>query len=291
MPTNSVPTDSVPTDSVPTVTVPKQRHIGRYVMLTIVAIVVLFPVYCALMVALKPLSELRNIGILIPRNLEFSNFSTAFNDANMGRYMINSAIVSALIMVGQVLTSIAAGYAFAFLRMPLKTAIFLVFLATLMVPTEVTIVANFETIQNLDWEDSYQALVVPFLAFAFGTFMMRQAFLGIPTELRDAARMDGYGHWGFMTRVAVPLVRPSIAALSVFSFLLAWNQYLWPLLVTNDKDIRTVQIGIRSLVADSGGTLPVQMAGTVLAALPIILIIIFFERHLIRGLTSGAVKG
>jgi len=271
----------------------KQRHIGRYIALTIVALIVMFPVYSALLVAMKPLRELRDLGMLLPTDLSFSAFGEAWSDAHMGRYMFNSALVSFFIMVGQVTTSIAAGYAFAFLRIPFKTAIFLLFLATLMVPTEVTIVANFETIQNLGWIDTYQALIVPFLAFAFGTFMMRQAFLGIPTELRDAARMDGYGHWGFMIRVAIPLVRPSIGALSVFSFLLAWNQYLWPLLVTNDQDVRTVQIGLKQLLGEAAGagSLPIQMAGTILAALPIIIIIIFFERQLIRGLTSGAVKG
>jgi sn-glycerol 3-phosphate transport system permease protein len=280
----------MPTEAV---TVAKNRHIGRYVALTLVALAVMFPIYSALLVAMKPLADLRDLGMLLPTNLRFSNFTEAFTDARMGRYMVNSAIVSVFIMIGQVLTSIAAGYAFAFLRIPFKTVIFLLFLATLMVPTEVTIVANFETIQNFGWIDTYQALIVPFLAFAFGTFMMRQAFLGIPTELRDAARMDGYGHWGFMTRVAIPLVRPAIAALSVFSFLLAWNQYLWPLLVTNDADVRTVQIGLKQLAGEAAGasSLPIQMAGTILAALPVIIIIIFFERQLIRGLTSGAVKG
>jgi sn-glycerol 3-phosphate transport system permease protein len=290
--TNSAPTGDAAVITAPTSSEPRpRRSVGRYIGLTIVAAIILFPVYCALIVALKPVAELRDLGVLIPTNLEFSNFREAFNDAHMGRYMFNSAVVSVCITAGQVLTSIAAGYAFAFLRIPFKSAIFLLFLATLMVPTEVTIVANFETIANLGWENSYRAMIVPFLAFAFGTFMMRQAFLGIPTELRDAARMDGYGDWGFMTRVAIPLVRPSIAALSVFSFLLAWNQYLWPLLVTNDVDTRTVQIGIRQLAGESAGSLSVQMAGTVLAAMPIVLIIIFFERHLVRGLTSGAVKG
>lgn len=299
LPTSTLPTE-FPTDDIEILAErkksrgePRQHNFGRYLALTVIALVVLFPVYSALIVAMKPLSELRDLGMLLPTNLTLSNFGKAFTDANMGRYLYNSAVVSTFIMAAQVLTSIAAGYAFAFLRIPLKAVIFLAFLATLMVPTEVTIVANFETIQNLEWVDTYQALIVPFMAFAFGTFMMRQAFLGIPTELRDAARMDGYGHWGFMTRVAIPLVRPSIAALSVFSFLLAWNQYLWPLLVTNDKDVRTVQIGLKQLAGDAAGasSLPIQMAGTILAALPIIIIIVFFERQLIRGLTSGAVKG
>jgi sn-glycerol 3-phosphate transport system permease protein len=209
----------------------------------------------------------------------------------MSRYLVNSAIVTVAIVVCQVSTSILAAYAFAFIDFPLKRTIFFAFLATLMVPAEATIVANYETVQKLHWLDSYQALVVPFMAFAFGTFLLRQAFLGVPQDLRDAAAMDGYGHWGFLRHVAVPLARPSIAALTVFSFLLAWNQYLWPLLVTNDDRHRTVQIGLKALSGADVGKLNLIMAGTVIAALPIFLLLVLFQRHLVRGLTSGAVKG
>ena len=124
------------------------------------------------------------------------------------------------------------------------------FLATLMVPFEITIVTNLTTINDLGWYNSYQGLAVPFLATGFGAFLMRQAFLQVPRDLQDAASLDGYGHWRFMTRVAVPLARPAVAALSVFAFLGAWNQYLWPLLVTKDEKYRTVQIGLKQLRRD-----------------------------------------
>jgi sn-glycerol 3-phosphate transport system permease protein len=220
------------------------RRAGTYALLVAVAAIVLFPVYAALVVSVQPFGELTDMGMLLPSHLSVRAFPDAFRDAHMARYLLNSAIVAVAITAGQVVTSVLAAYAFAFLQFRGKSVVFFLFLATLMVPTEVAIVANLETVQHLHWTDSYQGLIVPFLAFAFGTFLLRQAFLGIPRDLRDAAVVDGYGHLGFLTRVAVPLARPSNAALTVFSFLASWNQYLWPLLVTNDDRYRTVQIGL-----------------------------------------------
>ncbi|MGZ6888036.1 MAG: carbohydrate ABC transporter permease, partial [Acidimicrobiia bacterium] len=184
-----------------------------------------------------------------------------------------------------------AGYAFAFLEFPLKRTLFLVFLATLMVPFEITIVTNLSTINSLGWYNSYQGLAVPFLATGFGAFLMRQAFLQVPRDLQDAASLDGYGHWRFMTRVAVPLARPAIAALAVFGFLGAWNQYLWPLLATRDDRLRTVQIGLKHLRDTQLNDFGVTFAGTVIAVLPIVILLLAFQKHLVRGLTAGAVKG
>ena len=268
------------------------RRVGRYALLVFAAFVVLFPIYSAFVISLQPAERLLDFpGILFPTDPTFGTFSDAFDQGSLGRYLVNSAVVSALITAGQVLTSILAAYAFAFLRFRFKNLVFIVFLATLMVPAEVTLVANYETVDSLGWLDSYQGLVAPFLAFAFGTFLLRQAFLGVPQDLRDASALDGYGHWGFMRNVAVPLVRPSVAALAVFSFLLAWNQYLWPLLITNDQDLRTVQIGLKALASNNVAEFNLVMAGTVIAALPIFVLLVVFQRHLVRGLTSGAIKG
>ena len=267
------------------------RHALRYLLLIVAAAFVLFPIYAAFVVAIQPIGEFRDLGILLPSNVSLSTFGDAWTDGHMGRYLRNSFIVTLAIVTGQVVTSILAGYAFAFLRFKGKRFLFLVVLATLMVPTEVTIVGNLDTINKLEWTDTFAALIVPFLGWGFGVFLLRQAFLGIPSELRDAAAMDGYTHFGFMTRVAVPLVRPSIAALSLFSFLVAWNQYLWPLLVTNDDSKRTVQIGLKQLASTDVASFNRVMAGTLIAALPIALLLIAFERQLVRGITAGAVKG
>jgi sn-glycerol 3-phosphate transport system permease protein len=267
-------------------------RIARYIGLVLAAMVVLFPVYSAFVVAVQPASKLFEFpGILLPTEPDFSTFSRAFDRANLDQFLINSAIVSVVITLGQVVSSVLAAYAFAFLRFPAKGLVFGLFLATLMIPAEVTLVANLQTIQNFGWLNTYQALTVPFLAFAFGTFLIRQAFLGIPAELRDAAALDGYGHWGFLRHVAIPLAKPSIAALSLFSFLMAWNQYLWPLLVADEDSRRTVQIGLKMLAAGRVDEFNLVMAGTVVAALPILILLLLFQRNLVRGLTAGALKG
>ena len=268
------------------------RTVIRYGGLVLAAAIVLFPIYCAAVIAVQPASRLLEFpGILLPTSPDLSTFGDAFNRGHLGRYLVNSAVASVIITFGQITTSVLAAYAFAFLRFRGKNLMFTLFLATLMVPAEVTIVANLQTVDSLGWRDSFQGLTAPFLAFAFGTFLIRQAFLGIPSELRDAAALDGYGHWGFLRQVAVPLARPAIAALGLFSFLLAWNQYLWPLLITEDANMRTVQIGLKSLASGRVDELNLVMAGTVVAALPILLLLLAFQRNLVRGLTSGAVKG
>jgi sn-glycerol 3-phosphate transport system permease protein len=268
------------------------RTFLNYVALTVAAVVVLTPIYVTIAFSLQTGQQaLQFPGSLWPSELDLSIFRRVFEVSGIGRYLFNSALVAALITAGQVITSILAAYVFAELEFKGRNLLFVAFLATLMVPAEVTIVANYDTIVSFGWLDSYQGLVVPFLATAFGTFLIRQAFMGIPRDLRDAAKLDGYGHMGFLWSVAVPLARPAIAALSVFSFLLAWNQYLWPLLITNDDDFRTVQIGLRTLASSNITEFNLVFAGTVVASIPIFVLLIVFQKQLVRGLTSGAVKG
>ena len=152
-------------------------------------------------------------------------------------------------------------------------------------------VQNLTTAVDLHLYNTYLGLAAPFLAWGLGVFLLRQAFLGIPRDLDDAAKLDGYGHWRFLWRVAVPLARPAIAALTVFSFLTAWNQYLWPLLVTKDEHLRTVQIGLRQLRATSIQNVNITFAGVVIAFLPLVVLFLVFQKQLVRGLTAGAVKG
>jgi ABC-type glycerol-3-phosphate transport system permease component len=160
-----------------------------------------------------------------------------------------------------------------------------------MIPFEVTIITNLSTVSSLGWFNSYQGLAVPFLATGFGIFLLRQAFLAIPRDLSEAARLEGYGHWRFMIRVAVPLVRPSLAALGVFSFLAAWNQYLWPLLSTGGtKPLNTVQIGLKQLYDLQAQHLPTSLAGSLIAFIPLVILLLVFQKQLVRSLTTGAVK-
>lgn len=264
----------------------------QYVLLVALAVVILFPIYITVVNSLlNPDVVGHRPPTLFPTHPHGSAYVSAWHQGHLATYLRNSFLVSVGITVGQVLTSILAGYAFAVLRFPFRNTLFVVFLSTLMVPFEATIITNRRTIVTFGWLNRFPALIVPFLATGLGTFLLRQAFLGVPQELHDAARLDGYGHVRFLARVAVPLARPTVAALAVFSFIGAWNQYLWPLLVTDTDRLRTVQIGLRQLEGTSIQQINVTFAGTVLAALPIFVLLVIFQKQLIRGLTAGAVKG
>jgi sn-glycerol 3-phosphate transport system permease protein len=268
------------------------RLVVRYVLLSIGAIVVLAPLYLAVVNSLLPASALaQRPPPLFPSHPQWHTYVTAWDQGHLGLYLRNSAIQTGIIVAGQLLTSVLAAYAFAFLRFPLRRALFVVFLATLMIPFEVTLVTNSQTISSLGWYDTFQGLTVPFLATGFGTFLLRQAFLQIPRDLREAAALDGYGHLRFLLRVAVPLARPSLAALGVFSFLAAWNQYLWPLIVTGSgNNVRTVQIGLKLLQGTEVSHIDVVLAGTVIAVVPLLILLVVFQKQLVRSLTGGAVK-
>jgi sn-glycerol 3-phosphate transport system permease protein len=268
------------------------RIFGRYVALSVLAFVVLFPIYITIVNSLLQPSQIAaKSPTFFPTSPQWHTYSDAWSSGHLGAYLRNSFIQTGLIVAGQLVTSILAGYAFAFLRFPLKRTLFVVFLATLMVPFEITIITNLQTINTLGWYDSFAALAVPFLATGFGAFLLRQTFLQLPQDLQDAAKLDGYGHLRFLTRVAVPLARPTIAALAVFSFLSAWNQYLWPLLVTKDDRLRTVQIGLKQLRATNIDQVNITFAGTVIAFIPLVILLLIFQKQLVRGLTAGAVKG
>jgi sn-glycerol 3-phosphate transport system permease protein len=188
-------------------------------------------------------------------------------------------------------TSVFAAYAFVFLRFPGRRILFFASLATLMVPFEATIIPNYQTIQKFGLFNTYGALVLPFIASGIGIFLFRQAFLGFPSEIRDAARLDGCGHVKFLFRMVAPINRPVIAAFALFAFLASWNQYLWPLVVTQTNSVRTVQIGLRQIAATNFNQIDIVFAATILAALPIAVLLFVFQRQLVAGLTAGAVKG
>lgn len=266
-----------------------------YALLTLCAAILLFPLYVTVVYSLHPIAEFLNDPppSLWPSDPQWGNYFSgggAAADTPLPRYLTNSFVMAGVITLGQLITASLAAYAFAFLRFPGRAVLFALFLATMMVPLEVAIIPNFQTIQWLGWTDTYPGLVAPFLATGFGTFLLRQYFLTIPSELRDAAEMDGYGHFRFLIFVVLPLARGALATLAVFAFLQAWNQYLWPLLVTNDPDMRTVQIGVAA-ETQKLDQINVAFAGTIIAFLPMVLLVVAFQRYLVRGLFAGSVKG
>jgi len=273
------------------------RRVLRYLLLIAIAGVVLFPIYTTVLAAFSP-SERVLQRRLVPGDITFEVMGKAWTEGRLGRYIWNSFVVACAVTIIQLLTALLSGYAFAYLRFPFRTAVFVLFLATLLVPFEATVVVNLDTVEALGERASWlggintlQALALPFLASAVGTFLVRQALVTLPSDLRDAARIDGIGHLGFLRHVAIPLVRPTLGALGLFTFLASWNQYLWPTQVITDDDYHTVQSGLRLLGKSSLAEPNLVMAGTVIAAIPIAIVLIVFQRQLVRGLTAGAVKG
>ena len=268
------------------------RTVGRYALLVFVAAIVIAPLYAIVMQALKTGPEaIDHPRSLRPWPLTLGTVRAAWRQGDLGRLMVNSTVMSVLVTLGVLITSLMAAYAFAFLDFPGRRAGFAVFLATMLVPIEVTTLINKRTVDALGWKNTMAGLVVPLLATGLGTFLIRQVFLQIPRELREAGSLDGLGHGRFLWEVAMPLSRPSLGALGLLTFLTTWNQYLWPQSVVDDLEHRTIQIGLESLNGGNVDRLNLVTAGTVIAALPILVMLVVFQRHLVRGLTAGAVKG
>jgi ABC-type glycerol-3-phosphate transport system permease component len=263
-----------------------------YLVLSVTAIIVIFPLWYAVTTSLVSDPQVAMYPpLLAPTELHWENFARAMAMAPLGRFLLNSFVQSGIVMIAQLTLASLAAYAFAFLAFRGKNLLFLVFLSTMMIPWEATIIPNYLTIRALHWTDTYMGLTAPYLATAFGTFLLRQFFLSIPKDLHDAAIIDGCSDIRFLLTVVIPLARPALGTLAVYSFLQAYNQYLWPLLVTSDKNMRTVQIGIAMLQDEERFAWNVVMAGVVIVMIPTFLLFIFGNRQLIRGLTAGAVKG
>ena len=228
---------------------------------------------------------------LLPAALSLDNYRAALRVAPIFTFILNSTFVALACTAAQLLTGSLAGYAFGCLRFRGQKPLFLLFLATMMIPGNAIIIANYLTMAQMKLLNSYWALILPYMTSAFCVFNMRQAYLSLPKELQEAATIDGCNSFQFFLHVGLPLTVPFLGSLGIYTFLQIWNQYLWPLLVTNSIEMRTVQIGIGMLQnADAMAYGPV-MAGTIMILVPSILVFIFGQKTLISGLTSGSVKG
>ena len=270
---------------------PLAKKVGIYLLLVLASGLVLFPLLFAFSLAVQGATI---APTLIPdlSKLDFSVFAQAFSkQKHLGRWILNSFVVSVAVTLGQLLTSALAAYALAYLRFPAKPFFFFAFLGPLMIPWESTIIPNYLTITAWGWKDTYQGLIVPFLASGFGIFLLRQYFLTIPRELYEAAVIDGCGRTRYLWSVLLPLSRPALGTLAVYAFLNTWNQYYWPLLVTDSTEWRTTQVGIAEFRSSEIAVYNLQMAATLIVLLPTLILLILGQRQLVRGLTEGALKG
>ncbi|AXI11133.1 glycerol-3-phosphate ABC transporter permease [Oceanobacillus zhaokaii] len=268
---------------------PISKKIIFYILLIISAFFVFAPTLMAFVMSFMANKDIMTGSL--PTTLSLDNYVKAFGQFPLLKYLFNSLIISVAIMLGQLILSSLAAYAFVFLEFKGRDVLFYLFIATMMVPFEASIIPNFHTIRDLGWIDEYEGLSVPFFALAFGTFLLRQNFKQIPKELREASQIAGMGDFKFYLSVVLPVSRTSLLTLGVYGFLTSWNMYLWPLLATTNDSVRTVQIGLKQLqTQEQLNDWGVIMAGATIVVIPTLILLFLGQNKLQKGLTEGALK-
>lgn len=281
-----------------TLTRQTERRVSNAIVFLIVlaaTLLIAMPFLWMLSTSLKP--DLRAVYQFppdwIPSEPAWGNYLRAWRSAPFSRYMLNSTIVATSVMVFQVINGCLAAYVFSQIRFPGRDRLFLLFLAVLMIPGQVTIVPNYIILSDLGWLDSYWALIVPFTATAFGTFLIRQSFLGVPNDLVDAAIIDGASHLQILRHVMIPLSKPMIITFALLSFNWRWNDYFWVLIMTTSDTMRTLPIGIVAMQggAEGGSNWHIIMAATVMVLVPILVLFLVAQRYFVEGVARTGLKG
>ena len=270
----------------------RTQSLLKYAILVAGALVMVFPFVWMIIASLMTAGEIQlRPPVWLPAQPQFQNYSDLADAIPMARLYFNSLFTSGIIVAGVLLSSSLAGFAFAKYRFPGRQFLFYLILATMMIPFFVTLIPVFFIVRQLGWIDTYQGLVVPGLTSAYGIFLMRQFIMTLPDELIDAARIDGATELRIYWRIVVPLVKPALATLGTFTFIGAWNNFLWPLLVINSRELMTLPLGINSMKSLYADNTNLLMAGTAVAVLPMLLLFIFLQRYFIQGIALTGLKG
>lgn len=270
-------------------------QILSYVAMALVVILIMVPIFWMLSGSLKTNAEIMKFPPQwLPTNPQWHNYTDAWNAAPFGRFYINTIITTLAGTSLELTNACLTAYALAFLRFPAKNLIFILLLAALMIPQQVTIIPNYLTISSFlgqNWINTYQGIVLPGASVAVGTFLLRQAFMSLPREVIDAARVDGANHLQLLWQVVLPMAKPVLVTFGLISLVAKWNDYLWPLIVTNQDRMRTLSVGISYLYNPESivrwGPL---LAGTFFVIAPLIVIYLWAQKHIIEGITAGATK-
>lgn len=265
-------------------------QLGLHLLLLGGGALVLLPFLIMLFVSLMP-KEVILTRAFDWRLASFNNYFEIFKAVPFGRFYWNSFFVAATTTLIQIVTASLAAFAFARLRFRGRDALFLVYLATLMIPFQVTMIPNFILIRYLRWYDSYQALILPSAFSVFSTFLMRQYFMSVPLDLDEAARMDGAGSWRIWAQIIMPLSGPVLATLSIFNFQASWNDFLWPLVITRSLEMRTIPVGLSSFQGEFNTEWHLLMTGSVIALLPVLVIYIIGQNWFVRGIAFSGLGG
>jgi multiple sugar transport system permease protein len=263
-------------------------------ILTIFGLTNLFPFFWMVSSSLKTLAEIYIYPpTMVPIQLMWSNYADAWNALPFGRFFLNSIIVSCAVVFGQLLTSSLAGYSFARLRYPFRNKIFLLYLATLMVPFTVILIPLYVQMRAFGWVNTLLPVIIPFIFTPWGTFLMRQFMLSIPKELEDAARIDGCSWFQVYWRIILPLCKPALATLAIFTFLTSWNSYQWPMITLGTMEVKTLPLGLAMFYQQAAIRTPwhLVMAASTFIVLPVLVVFVFGQKYYVRGVVSSGIKG
>jgi multiple sugar transport system permease protein len=263
-----------------------------YLVMSILGAIMIYPFFFLVTTALKDSPEVfTNILRPLGARLRFDNFATVLSSVKMGRYLLNTAIVAIGVTLGQIVTSILGGYAFARINFPGRNLIFRAYLGTMMIPFVVIMIPTYKLMLLFGWVDKLASLIVPWLFTAYGTFLMRQFFLTLPKELEEAALIDGASRFTTLWRIFVPLAGPAIATQFTISFLYAWNSFIWPLVAIQSKTNYVVTLGLADIQGGYHANPPIVMAGAALAIMPTVLVFIVAQRYFVEGVATTGLKG
>ena len=267
------------------------QKILLYVFLSIIGLLFIYPFIFTVATSLKDTPEVfSNMLALFGERLRFDNYATVLSTVNMGRYMLNTAFVTLCVTLGQIVTSLLGGYAFARIRFPGRELIFRIYLGTVMIPFTVIMIPMFKMMITFQWVNTLAALIIPWLFTANGTFLMRQFFRGMPKELEEAAFLDGANRFTILTRVFIPLAGPVIATQFTISFLYAWNSFIWPLVAISSKANYVVTQGLADIQGGYHASPPLVLAGSTLVIIPTVLVFLFAQRYFVEGIATTGMK-
>jgi multiple sugar transport system permease protein len=271
----------------------RKRRVARgvlYVILFIGGLGMLFPFVWMIASSLKHAQDIYSLS-LIPPSPTLDNYREVLEDTSYVRWFLNSLAIAGITTASVAFFDSLAGYTLAIFSFPGRTIIFVLILSTLMVPTEMLVIPWFMLSIELGWTDSYWGIMFPGVISAFGVFLMRQFFSGVPRDLIDAARIDGFTEFQIFWKIAIPLVKPALAALCIFTFLGNWNAYIWPLIVVRSDEMRTLPVGIAFFSSESGSAFHLIMAAAALATIPVIVVFLIFQKQIIKGIVLTGLKG
>ena len=268
------------------------KNVLFQIFAVIVGIVIISPIIYAFFISIMPSNQiLSNPPKLIPRSVTLDHYKSAISATTLGRYMLNSLVLAGVSSIVRIITASMAAYAFAFYEFKGKNFIFAIVMGTVMIPGDVVLVTNYQTVSRLGLVNTYLGMMVVFLVSAMNICIMRQNFLTFSKEIKEASEVDGCGNFRFFATILLPLNKPVITTVFISAFMGTWNTYLWPMMVTNQNELRTIQVGVTMLNFPEGTVYGPIMAASILALLPIAVIFVIFRRQIVGGLMGGAVKG